>query len=310
MSWSVQVREELCRRPIPTAQAEAALLSGILRQGSIVDLGGRGGLITLPSTSPAVARLAFQILTRLSPERPELLVRRSEGGARRFPRFEFRFRDGRKGEQLAGRLGIGTRALPKAIVSTSSGRRFFLRGVFLVSGSLSAPMRPPHLEITFPNTVLAEEVRGIMGRRGYLPTLERHRGQVRVYLKSREKIARFLEDVDAPNALFAFTDAWAMREVRDGVNRKVNAETANLAKSVEAGLRQERTLRRLAAEGYLGDLPPVLEAIARARLREPEASLVELGARLGLTKSGANHRMRRLMALATERMSKRKGVEI
>ena len=299
MSYSDLVREELARRPIPSPEAEWALLQGMLRQGSLVDLGERGVLVTFPSHRVAAARLAFRLLTRMSPERPEILVRRRIAGARRTPRFEFLFRDGKRGRQLARRLAVGTVPLPRAFFQSSLRRRFFLRGLFLVAGSVSAPSRPPHLEISFPNTQLAEEARSVMGRRGFEPQAGRIRGQVRLYLKSREKIARFLKDVDAPSALFAFTDAWAMREVRDGVNRKVNAEWANLAKSVETGLRQERILRRLEAEGRLGQLPETLIAIARERLKDPEATLEELGAQLGLTKSGANQRMRRLMAIAT-----------
>lgn len=302
MSWAREVKDELCRRPIPGRDAALALLAGILRQGTAVDLGeARGVLVTLPSESPASARLVFNLLHDHAGVRPDVLVRRDGKGARHLPRFEYLFRDRRKVAGLGMKIGLvpGRRLdLPPALVATSQRRRHFLRGAFLAAGSLNAPSRAPHLELTFPNAALADEVRSVMERRNIVPLLQRRRGQVRLYLKSREAIAQFLRDVDAPEALFAFENAWAIREMRDVVNRLVNAETANLDKTVAAAMRQERAVRLLQDAGRLADMSPGLREMALLRLQYPDLTLRELGEHLGLSKSGANHRMRRLVALA------------
>lgn len=298
MSFATEVKVELCRQDLGKGAGQVALLAGILRTGAAVSLGERGTLLTLPSDHPAVARLAFNLLVTHARGRPDVLVRRSKG---RGPRFDYLFKDGRHVAALLSRIGMvpGRRLpIPKPLVRTAAGQRLFLRGVFLSTGSLSSPAKAPHLECVFHHPALADEVAGIMASRG-IPALRaaRRRSSV-LYLKSREAIARFLTTVGAPEALFAFEDAWAIREMRDEVNRLVNAETANLQKTVEAALRQQRVVTWLKETGQLDALPRALREMAEARIRYPDASLGELGQMLGLTKSGANHRMRRLLALA------------
>ena len=48
----------------------------------------------------------------------------------------------------------------------------------------------------------------------------------------------------------------------------------------------------------LAQLPPPLRAAAEARLAHPDATLAELAALLGIGRSGANHRLRKLSELA------------
>ena len=89
-----------------------------------------------------------------------------------------------------------------------------------------------------------------------------------------------------------------VKEVREQVNRLVNCETANLQKTVDAAGRQLELIRQLSARGSLASLPPKLRAAAEARLARPEASLNELAEELGISKSGMNHRLRKLKEIA------------
>ena len=69
------------------------------------------------------------------------------------------------------------------------------------------------------------------------------------------------------------------KSVRNDINRKVNAELANQAKSAEAAIDQIVSIRKLAESGKVADLPPGLQEFVRLRLRYPDASLKELGER-------------------------------
>jgi hypothetical protein len=113
-------------------------------------------------------------------------------------------------------------------------------------------------------------------------------------------IVDFLNVVGAHSALLNFENIRVHKDVRNRVNRIVNCETANLNKTVEAGLKQVETIRYLERSIGLENLPVGLKEIARARLENPEVSLKELGETMEppLSKSGVNHRMRRLKRIA------------
>ncbi|MDP2232126.1 MAG: DNA-binding protein WhiA, partial [Actinomycetota bacterium] len=90
--------------------------------------------------------------------------------------------------------------------------------------------------------------------------------------------------------------------MRNDVNRIVNAETANLAKTAEAAIGQLEAIRQLAEARGLDALPPALRELAELRLANPDVSLRELGelAEPPLTKSAVYHRVRRIEELAAE----------
>ena len=92
------------------------------------------------------------------------------------------------------------------------------------------------------------------------------------------------------------------RQVYGGVTRAMNCDNANMNKSMDASDAQIAAIEKLLKLGQLNSLPPSLQEIAVARLNMPSATLTELGQSLKkpIGKSGVNHRLRRLMALAEE----------
>lgn len=179
-------------------------------------------------------------------------------------------------------------------------REAFLRGLFLGSGSVTGPGHGYHAELVLPETAAAARVARELRRWGLRPGRARRRGRIGVYLKEADQIAEFLGRLGAHQAVLALENHRVVKGVRNRVNRLVNAETANLRKAVDAGLRQVEAIRRLVeAVGWDG-LPPSLREVARMRLEHPSASLRDLGQMLDppLSKSAVGHRIRRLQALA------------
>ena len=121
-----------------------------------------------------------------------------------------------------------------------------------------------------------------------------------VYLKEGDAVMDFLAMIQADEAVEAFEVARNVKEVREQVNRLVNCETANLQKTVDAAGRQLEAIRRLQAADMIPRLPKKLRQTAERRLAHPDASLAELADMLGVSKSGMNHRMRKLRELAEE----------
>ena len=101
-------------------------------------------------------------------------------------------------------------------------------------------------------------------------------------------------------SLMGFENQRIVKEVRNSVNRKVNCETANITKTVNAAAAQVRDIMLIQETYGLGELPENLREIARLRLEYQEATLQELGDLLTppVGKSGVNHRLRKLSEIA------------
>jgi len=120
-------------------------------------------------------------------------------------------------------------------------------------------------------------------------------------LKEAEKIAAFLQVIGATNSMLKFEDIRIVRDMRNTVNGLVNCENANINKTVAAAERQIENIKHLQATVGLDSLPDKLREIAVLRLENPEVSLKELGDMVPsgpISKSGINHRLRKLNELA------------
>ncbi len=177
-------------------------------------------------------------------------------------------------------------------------RRAFLRGVLLAAGSISLGTSGPHVEFVYRSRRPAQSLRRHLGDGGARCGLVQRRGRWVVYLKGREEVATLLQVTGANRALLDFETARVGSEVRNRLNRLLNAEEANLARTVRAADRQLQAIDLLEASGGLRNLPEGLRAAAIERKRQPEADLDTLAGALGVSRSAANHRLRRIVDLA------------
>jgi DNA-binding protein WhiA len=126
------------------------------------------------------------------------------------------------------------------------------------------------------------------------------RGRHVVYLKGQEPIAALLQLTGANRALLDFETGRVSRDVQNRLNRLLNAEEANLGRTVRAADRQLQAIARLEATGELDQLPDGLREAAAQRRRQPDADLDALATGLGIGRSAMNHRLRRLIELSAE----------
>ena len=182
----------------------------------------------------------------------------------------------------------------------------YLRGAFIARGSINNPETSSyHMEIfnldSEHNHLLCTLMNEFQLR---ARELQRRNGNI-VYLKEAEKITDFLGIIGANNALFKFEDVRIVRDMRNSVNRIVNCETANLNKTINASVRQVEGIKYIADTAGLDVLPEKLREIAEIRLNNPEATLKEIGELLPsyqLSKSGVNHRLKKIQAIAESMM--------
>ena len=180
-------------------------------------------------------------------------------------------------------------------------RRSFLRGVLLGSGSISFTASGPHVEFVLRAEDAATTLRSLLAEMGVRAGLSARRGQQVVYLKGQEEIVALLGLMGANRGVLELETQRVGRDVRSRLNRLLNAEEANLGRTVRAADRQLAAIDRLEREGMLARLSPTLRETATTRRRMPDADLDALASTLGVSRSAVNHRLRRIVELAREK---------
>lgn len=177
-----------------------------------------------------------------------------------------------------------------------------IRGGFLGGGFVSEPTSKYHLEINFENETNFEFIKRLL--ENYNMSIKRLKrdGSISLYIKDGEEISNFLALIGASESMLKFEEIRVIKEARNNVNRMVNCEVANLNKTVTAATKQIEAIRKLKNSRKFTNLPEELKEIANLRLKNPDASLIELGNMLKepVGKSGVNYRLNKLIKMAEE----------
>ena len=102
----------------------------------------------------------------------------------------------------------------------------------------------------------------------------------------------------APAFMLEVENVRVTREVRNRINRQNNCESANMDKSISASLRTLEDIELILSDGR--KISEALLEAAEIRAQRPEASLAELAAELGISRSALNNRLRKLHSIAEE----------
>lgn len=186
------------------------------------------------------------------------------------------------------------------LVQNTCCKRAFLRGSFLVSGSITNPEKAYHMELPVLQESYAKELQALFGSFDLEAKLTRRKKYYVLYMKEGSQIVDFLNIIEAHVALMEFENIRILKEVRNSVNRQVNCETANIHKTVTAAAKQIEDIKYIECNMGFRQLADGLREIAELRLEYPDCSLQELGEMLSvpISKSGVNHRLRKISSIA------------
>lgn len=184
------------------------------------------------------------------------------------------------------------------LLGGDEGAGAFVGGAFLSCGSLADPEKKYHLEFAPNDPKAAGILAGILEEVGFLPKTAQRRGKPIIYTHDSGQIEDLLTFMSCPRMSMEIMEAKIVKERRNAANRAANCDNANIDKVLGAAQGQIRDIRALMGTQGVTALPEELRELAALRLENPEASLRELGARLGLSRSGVNHRMQKLARLA------------
>jgi len=188
------------------------------------------------------------------------------------------------------------RAMPRRVMSRGCCRAAFLRGAFLGGGSVSDPEKSYHLEIAARDEALGGFLIKLASQFGINAKMVDRKGVSVVYIKQSQAIIDFLTLIGAHGAVVRMSEILVVKSVRNRVNRHVNCDSMNTDRQFSASERQVSLIQALERAGGLAGLGTKLKETALLRLREPDASLKELGEMLSppLSKSGISHRLTKI----------------
>ncbi len=306
MSFTAEVKEELTRVPPVCSHCDKAVLAALVRTEGTLMFGGTGRYrVELATDVPSVARLIIRLLHQIYQLKTELTVRRSV--LHKTPNYlivlpmqpglDAALHDAGVLSATGLEMGIDPHLVEKQCCTAA-----YLRGAFLGSGFISNPRGDFHFEMTLESEDLARGIVALLEERGIGARIMSRRSSWTVYLKSGSAISEFLALVGAHQAALAMENERVIKSVRNDVNRRVNAELANQAKSAQSSVEQIMAIHKVVAEHGLENLPPALQEYISLRVSYPDATLKELGERANppLSKSAVYHRVRRIEQMAAE----------
>ncbi len=184
-----------------------------------------------------------------------------------------------------------------ALLEDDCCRAAFLRGAFLAGGSVTDPEKRYHLELYTSHVQASREVSALMQDMGFLPRSVMRGGSAVIYFKQSEHIEDLLTTLGAPAAATEIMTAKVDKEIRNGANRAMNCDMANVNKTLDAVAAQQEAIEKLERAGQLDKLPEKIQETARLRMQNPELPLAQLAALFDppISKSCLNHRIRKIM---------------
>ena len=303
MSYASEVKKELTTLEVHFGNAKAELMALIRMNGSL-GLSNHRFILNVQTENPATARRIYSLLKQFYDVESELLVRRKMK-LKKNNLYIVRLNKG--SDYVLKDLDILDgfqlkETVPLDFLDDDAKVRSYLRGAFLATGSVNNPETSSyHLEIYSLYEDHNQTICEMMNRYGLNARTAKRRSGYITYLKEAEKIADFLSLIGATSSMLKFEDIRNMRDMRKSVNRIVNCENANFNKVADAANRQIESIKYLDKKIGLNNLPVKLQEIAIARMAHPEVSLKELGELVPggpISKSGVNHRLRKIMEQA------------
>lgn len=308
MSFSGEVKEELARQVSGSRHCQLAELAAIICFCGRVETGkGDESRLCLHTENEAVIRKSFTLLKKtfnIDTDVAEVSLEEGKGHTYITLTEErdaidkilqaVKMKD-EGGIEDAFRSGVNP-----LVIKNGCCKRAFLRGAFLSIGSMSDPEKSYHLEFVCNHEECAEQLRQLIQGFGVEAKIVSRKKYYVVYLKEGACIADMLNIMEAHVALMNFENYRIVKEMRNSINRKVNCETANITKTVNASSKQIEDILLIREHYGFQNLSDNLRETAEIRLEYPDAALKELGQMLTppVGKSGMNHRLRKLNEIA------------
>ena len=286
LTFSARTKNELCRAPAGRACCRTAELYGMLLFSAAFSCRE----IRLVSEQPSIIRRAAMLLNKVCgvSAQPVSVGRRKV----------IQLTEPSEIAAVMEHMGYDFRSyityhLNRNVIENDCCAAAFVRGMFLMAGSVAGPDKKSHLEIKTGHAILGREVMSLLLDLELMPKMIERRSTWLLYWKNTAQVEDFLTLIGARHAALAIMEAKVEKQLRGEINRKVNCETANLIKITSASTKQISAIEKALAIGGIEIFPENLRQTVDLRVANPTASLAELAAKFDppISKPGLSHRL-------------------
>ena len=301
MSFSLDIKNEIARLEV-SKEEKITELSAIVRNSATID---KEMVIYIENN--AVARRIFKLFRNVYDINPIITVRKKyfNNG------LSYILTIKNKLDEILDDLSIVKDGkylnIPlEYIISDDDLVRAYLRGLFLVAGSINDPKTSRyHLEFLVDDNKYAKFIMKLLNEMELNSKIIRREKKYMIYIKEAEKISDFLRVIKAYNGVMYYEDIRIYRDHKNMTNRLNNCEQANMDKVFFTATSQIKDIDKLEEYDMLELIDDKLREVITYRKKYPEASLGELSAIMSndgikITKSGLNHRFRKIREIVNK----------
>ncbi|WP_288867937.1 DNA-binding protein WhiA [uncultured Parvimonas sp.] len=306
MAFSTDLKNELSRREIVEKNSAISELSAFIRTNGTIVFSNFSFTIRFETTNNSIIRRIFKLFKFLYSYDGKIIVSKISN-LRKNNVYKIVIED----EEISKKFLEDTYfsdldslflkdELYEDITKSKDFIKNFLCGVFLGAGSIANPDKSYHLEFTLNSDELSKLVIRYLKVFGIKAKSLEKKGQYIVYVKDSAMISDFLSLIGTVNSLFKFEETKMIKEIKNNTNRLTNCETANLDKTLNTSFTQIDAINTVYKKYGKENLDKNLLDLCELRLKNPTFSLKELAEVLNISKSGVNHRFKKIIDMANK----------
>ena len=288
-SFSLGVKEELCTVKFKEEEARAELAAMILFGENIVD----GSILIKTDHAEIAARIQAVLKKAVGEEIPiDILKGRKNFSVNITP-------------EIAEETGVylssdGDIELDEDVYESDNTKRAFLRGAFIVSGTITDPFKGYSCELLTYNENMAYLSAEILEKFDIRANTVKRNNYFVTYLKDSNSVCDFLNIVGAHTLMMEMMVTQIEKDFNNRSNREAICRAANLDKTISASAKQCQAILKLQKSHIWNELDDTTKKLAELRLENYDLSLSEIGNRMSppMTKSSVNRRMNKLLELS------------
>lgn len=291
MSFSQEVKNELLEIEYEKSCCEKALLYGLCIFSKSFSVLG----ISIQTENERIARLFRKLIKKYC--NVNCFIKSSPKGRS----FSVNIDEKSQCDKILGVFGhneVGSLKINHSNFDCTDCVNAFLAGAFLACGTVSDPKKDYHLEFTVPFSNLSKSLVTFLEEMELTPKLSNRKGYNIVYFKGSQAIENCLYLMGASSAMFEMMNIEIVKDFRNKANRTANCEAANIERTVKASFAHIEAIEKIEKIKGLDYLKKDLKEMAVLRKENPELSLSELSKLSGLSRSGVNHRLNKILEIA------------
>ncbi len=310
-AFSAAAKNEIITQKISKRCCKCAFLAGVIRgSGNFLVSNAGYGIKVSHYDAELIAKCVAIVytLTKVEPVVSRHVSNREVG-------FKTLYEFSLTGDDVFGKLnsegvlpsfGDFGAQVPEKLLKSDCCKISFIKGLFVACGTVSVPQTDSgkssggyYMDFSLPNETLADSVTDILCEMGTIAKKRRRSGIYSVYLKEAESIFDMFVRMGAVSAACELQNIMVYRLVKNNSNRYTNCESANIAKTVNASVKQTEAINKIIRAGLYDTLDEMSKQIVDFRLANPDATLSMLSEMLpsAPSRGAVNHRLKKLIAL-------------